>query len=167
MYVYQYIYLSRIIFGYWLWLHYRNRALVKINEEFKPTLKEMKYLTRDARVVERKKYGKPKARKSFQFSKLSRESYWCSCCCRLKRNTFLLRLDLYGATNWHFHIVSSESFKLKILFCRYIQLNFQWIAFSNKNFCTIEAGWPWKRVHGLTELQVRLGIIPYFCEIFL
>ena len=32
-------------------------------------LKENKYLTRDARVVERKKYGKPKARKSFQFSK--------------------------------------------------------------------------------------------------
>ena len=46
-----------------------SRALVKINEEFKPALKEMKYLTRDARVVERKKYGKPKARKSFQFSK--------------------------------------------------------------------------------------------------
>ena len=46
-----------------------SRALVKINEDFKSPLKEMKYLTRDARVVERKKYGKPKARKSFQFSK--------------------------------------------------------------------------------------------------
>ena len=46
-----------------------SRALVKINEEFKSPLKELKYLTRDARVVERKKYGKPKARKSFQFSK--------------------------------------------------------------------------------------------------
>ena len=45
------------------------RALVKLNEEFRPPLKEAKYLTRDARVVERKKYGKPKARKSFQFSK--------------------------------------------------------------------------------------------------
>jgi len=32
-------------------------------------LYDIKYLTRDARVVERKKYGKPKARKSFQFSK--------------------------------------------------------------------------------------------------
>ncbi len=46
-----------------------SRALVKLNEEFKSPLKSKKYLTRDARVVERKKYGKPKARKSFQFSK--------------------------------------------------------------------------------------------------
>lgn len=46
-----------------------SRALVKINADFKPVLKEHKLLTRDARVVERKKYGKPKARKSFQFSK--------------------------------------------------------------------------------------------------
>ena len=45
------------------------RALVILNEENKQALKEHKYLTRDARVVERKKYGKPKARKSFQFSK--------------------------------------------------------------------------------------------------
>ncbi len=45
------------------------RALVRINADFKPALKEEKMLTRDARVVERKKYGKPKARKSFQFSK--------------------------------------------------------------------------------------------------
>ena len=45
------------------------RALVKVNEEFKSPLKAKKYLSRDARVVERKKYGKPKARKSFQFSK--------------------------------------------------------------------------------------------------
>ena len=46
-----------------------SRALVKLNEAFRKPLKEKKYLTRDARVVERKKYGKPKARKSFQFSK--------------------------------------------------------------------------------------------------
>ncbi len=46
-----------------------SRALVDLNIENKPALKENKYLTRDARVVERKKYGKPKARKSFQFSK--------------------------------------------------------------------------------------------------
>ncbi len=46
-----------------------SRALVKLNEEFRKPLKEKKYLTRDARAVERKKYGKPKARKSFQFSK--------------------------------------------------------------------------------------------------
>ena len=46
-----------------------SRALVKINEDFKPALKKKKLMTRDARVVERKKYGKPKARKSFQFSK--------------------------------------------------------------------------------------------------
>lgn len=46
-----------------------SRALVKVNEDFRGPLKAKKYLTRDARVVERKKYGKPKARKSFQFSK--------------------------------------------------------------------------------------------------
>ena len=46
-----------------------SRALVEINEEFKKPLKVKKYLTRDSRVVERKKFGKPKARKSFQFSK--------------------------------------------------------------------------------------------------
>lgn len=45
------------------------RALVKLNEDFRKPLKDKKYLTRDARAVERKKYGKPKARKSFQFSK--------------------------------------------------------------------------------------------------
>ncbi|MEL7120187.1 MAG: 30S ribosomal protein S9 [Bacteroidota bacterium] len=46
-----------------------SRALVKLNEDFRKPLKSKKYLTRDARAVERKKYGKPKARKSFQFSK--------------------------------------------------------------------------------------------------
>ena len=45
------------------------RALVKLNTDFRKPLKELKMLTRDARSVERKKYGKPKARKSFQFSK--------------------------------------------------------------------------------------------------
>lgn len=46
-----------------------SRALVKLNADFRKPLKEKKLLTRDARQVERKKYGKPKARKSFQFSK--------------------------------------------------------------------------------------------------
>ena len=46
-----------------------SRALVKLNEDFRGPLKRQKFLTRDARIVERKKYGKPKARKSFQFSK--------------------------------------------------------------------------------------------------
>jgi len=46
-----------------------SRALVTLNADFRKALKEKKYLTRDARQVERKKYGKPKARKSFQFSK--------------------------------------------------------------------------------------------------
>jgi small subunit ribosomal protein S9 len=46
-----------------------SRSLVKISEDNKKPLKEKKYLTRDAREVERKKFGKPKARKSFQFSK--------------------------------------------------------------------------------------------------
>ncbi len=45
------------------------RALTKINADYRPMLKIKKFLTRDARVVERKKFGKPKARKSFQFSK--------------------------------------------------------------------------------------------------
>ena len=45
------------------------RALVKINPEDKPALKAEGFLTRDAREVERKKPGQPKARKHFQFSK--------------------------------------------------------------------------------------------------
>ena len=45
------------------------RAFVKLNEDNRAVLKAKKFLTRDARVVERKKFGKPKARKSFQFSK--------------------------------------------------------------------------------------------------
>jgi small subunit ribosomal protein S9 len=45
------------------------RALVKINPEDKETIKANKLLTRDPRVVERKKPGRPKARKRFQFSK--------------------------------------------------------------------------------------------------
>ncbi len=45
------------------------RALVKINPEDKPVLKEEGFMTRDPREVERKKPGRPKARKRFQFSK--------------------------------------------------------------------------------------------------
>lgn len=45
------------------------RAMAKINADYRAPLKIKKFLTRDARVVERKKFGKPKARKSFQFSK--------------------------------------------------------------------------------------------------
>ena len=45
------------------------RALVKINAEDKKALKDQGFLTRDARVVERKKPGQPKARRRFQFSK--------------------------------------------------------------------------------------------------
>lgn len=45
------------------------RSLVEHNEEFRSPLKKAGLLTRDARVVERKKYGKKKARKSTQFSK--------------------------------------------------------------------------------------------------
>lgn len=46
-----------------------SRALVKYNEENKPLLKEEGLMTRDPRMVERKKPGQPKARKKFQFSK--------------------------------------------------------------------------------------------------
>ena len=45
------------------------RALVKINPEDKSALRSEGFMTRDARVVERKKPGRPKARKRFQFSK--------------------------------------------------------------------------------------------------
>ena len=45
------------------------RALVKINSEDKPALRAEGFMTRDSRVVERKKPGQPGARKKFQFSK--------------------------------------------------------------------------------------------------
>ena len=45
------------------------RALVKINPEDKKALRSEGFLTRDARSVERKKPGQPKARRRFQFSK--------------------------------------------------------------------------------------------------
>jgi len=45
------------------------RALVQIDEEYRPTLKADGLMRRDPRMVERKKPGQPKARKKFQFSK--------------------------------------------------------------------------------------------------
>lgn len=46
------------------------RALLKVSEvDYRPTLKKAGLLTRDAREVERKKYGQPGARKRFQYSK--------------------------------------------------------------------------------------------------
>lgn len=45
------------------------RALLEVDEEHKDALRDEGLLTRDARVVERKKPGRPKARKRFQFSK--------------------------------------------------------------------------------------------------
>lgn len=45
------------------------RALVEFDESIRPMLRADRLLTRDPRMVERKKYGKKKARKSFQFSK--------------------------------------------------------------------------------------------------
>ena len=45
------------------------RALCEINADFRPALKKEGFLTRDARMVERKKYGRAKARRRFQFSK--------------------------------------------------------------------------------------------------
>ena len=46
-----------------------SRALQNFNPDFRPRLKKAGLLTRDSRAVERKKYGRKKARKSFQFSK--------------------------------------------------------------------------------------------------
>ena len=49
--------------------HGISRALIKFEPPLRGVLKKGGFLTRDSRVVERKKYGKPKARRSFQFSK--------------------------------------------------------------------------------------------------
>jgi small subunit ribosomal protein S9 len=49
--------------------HGITRALMDYNPEFRPVLKKAGFVTRDARKVERKKYGRPGARKRFQFSK--------------------------------------------------------------------------------------------------
>ena len=46
-----------------------SRALIKYDEELRQSLKKEGFLTRDPRMVERKKAGQPKARKRFQFSK--------------------------------------------------------------------------------------------------
>lgn len=46
-----------------------SRALCEVNMEYRPALKKEGFLTRDPRMVERKKYGRRKARRSFQFSK--------------------------------------------------------------------------------------------------
>ena len=49
--------------------HGISRALTNYEPELRPILKLAGFLTRDSRVVERKKYGRAKARRSFQFSK--------------------------------------------------------------------------------------------------
>lgn len=49
--------------------HGITRALMVANSDTRPTLKKAGFVTRDARRVERKKYGRPGARKRFQFSK--------------------------------------------------------------------------------------------------
>ena len=49
--------------------HGISRALLLVDADHRPTLKKAGFLTRDARMVERKKYGRPGARKRFQFSK--------------------------------------------------------------------------------------------------
>ena len=49
--------------------HGISKALTLFDSQMRGALKEAGFLTRDSRVVERKKYGKPKARRSFQFSK--------------------------------------------------------------------------------------------------
>lgn len=49
--------------------HGISRALDQYDPSFRPALRKAGFMTRDSRVVERKKYGKAKARRSFQFSK--------------------------------------------------------------------------------------------------
>lgn len=46
-----------------------SRALIELDENYKPTLRGVGFLTRDPRKKERKKYGRKKARKRFQFCK--------------------------------------------------------------------------------------------------
>ena len=50
-------------------MHGISRALLKYNPELRPSLKEAGFLTRDARIKERKKYGQKGARARYQFSK--------------------------------------------------------------------------------------------------
>ena len=49
--------------------HAITKALMEYDKDLRPTLKEAGFVTRDARIKERKKPGQPKARKKFQFSK--------------------------------------------------------------------------------------------------
>ena len=49
--------------------HGITRALIEMNPDYRSILKKAGFVTRDARAVERKKYGRPGARKRFQFSK--------------------------------------------------------------------------------------------------
>ncbi len=49
--------------------HGISRALIALDPKYRASLKKIGYLTRDPRMVERKKYGQPGARKRFQFSK--------------------------------------------------------------------------------------------------
>lgn len=53
----------------WAMRHGITKALAELNPEFRPALKKAGYITRDARVKERKKYGQRGARARFQFSK--------------------------------------------------------------------------------------------------
>ena len=49
--------------------HGISKALLEVGEEMRPTLRRQGFLTRDPRVKERKKYGRKRARRGFQFSK--------------------------------------------------------------------------------------------------
>ncbi|MFH0812662.1 MAG: 30S ribosomal protein S9 [Pseudomonadota bacterium] len=49
--------------------HGISKALLEVNKDFRTILKRAGFLTRDSRIIERKKYGRKKARKRFQFSK--------------------------------------------------------------------------------------------------
>lgn len=49
--------------------HGISKALIELSPDLRPTLRKLGYLTRDPRVKERKKYGRKRARRGFQFSK--------------------------------------------------------------------------------------------------
>jgi small subunit ribosomal protein S9 len=49
--------------------HGISKALLEANPDYRPTLRKLGFLTRDPRVKERKKYGRKRARRGFQFSK--------------------------------------------------------------------------------------------------
>ena len=87
--------------------HGISRALTKMNPEYRPPLKKAGFLTRDARAVERKKYGRPGARKRFQLCSTS--SISSSRTERGRGASGLLRRRLHPREKHVLHLLASGS----------------------------------------------------------